>query len=84
MTKTVPKKLDVAKKSKAAIVVGLLEDRGGASLEALCKATGWQAHSCRAFLTGLRKKDREVVRYKDDKGSSLYRMTPLDAEKAEA
>lgn len=84
MTKTVTKKMDAAKKTKAAIVIELLEGKDGASLEALCKATGWQAHSCRAFLTGLRKKGREVVRYQDDKAASRYRMTPLDGEKAAA
>ena len=41
MTKTMTKKLDAAKKSKAAIVIELLESKDGASLEALCKATGW-------------------------------------------
>lgn len=86
MTKTATKKSDaakpVAKKTTKASTVGrLLERKDGASLEAMCKATGWQSHSCRAFMTGLRKKGREVVRYKNDKGTSIYKMTPLEADK---
>ena len=50
--------------TKASAVEALLTRKGGASLEAMCDATGWQAHTCRAFLTGLRKKGREVIRTK--------------------
>lgn len=70
--------------TKASIVEALLERKDGASLEAIGKATGWQSHSSRAFLTGLRNKGRELVRYQDSKGSSLYRLTPLDADEAQA
>ena len=83
MTKAATKKT-AAQKTKASIVEGLLERKDGTTLEAMSKATGWQSHSCRAFMTGLRKKGREVVRYKNAKGESLYRMTPLEAVKAEA
>ena len=38
--------------SKAALVLGLLKRSGGASLKELMKATGWQAHSVRGFLSG--------------------------------
>lgn len=69
--------------TKASTVEKLLERKDGASMEAMCKATGWQSHSCRAFMTGLRKKGREVVRYKNDKGASIYKMTPLEAENME-
>lgn len=31
-------------------------------------------------MTGLRKKGREVVRYKNGEGGSIYKMTPLEAE----
>lgn len=60
------------RQTKASIVEALLTREGGASLEALCKATGWQAHTCRAFLTGLRKKGREVIRASDKDGKSIY------------
>lgn len=57
---------------KAAAVEALLTREGGASLEALCNATGWRPHTCRAFLTGLRKKGREVIRASDKDGKSIY------------
>ena len=79
--KAAAKKQTTKKTTKTPTVEKLLERKDGASLEAICKATGWQSHSCRAFMTGLRKKGREVVRYKNDKGTSIYKMTPLEAEK---
>ncbi|MFN4324204.1 MAG: DUF3489 domain-containing protein [Aeromonas media] len=36
----------------------------GATLAELVEATGWQQHTVRAALTGLRKKGHEVVRSK--------------------
>src|SRR5258706_3581984 len=38
--------------SKTATVVGLLERKGGATLAEVMKATGWQAHSVRRFISG--------------------------------
>jgi hypothetical protein len=38
--------------SKAAKVLDLVKRSGGASLKELMKATGWQAHSVRGFLSG--------------------------------
>lgn len=58
--------------TKASVVEALMTREGGATLEALCEATGWQPHTCRAFLTGLRKKGRDVIRASDKEGKSIY------------
>lgn len=64
------------RQTKASVVEVLLTREGGASLVAMCEATGWQAHTCRAFLTGLRKKGREVIRASDRDGKSIYLIAP--------
>lgn len=51
----------------------------GASLDAICKATGWQAHSARAALSGMRKSGLSITReaLTSSKGSgSIYRIAP--------
>ena len=50
----------------------LLIREGGASLEDLTAATGWQPHSSRAFLTGLRKKGWAIERKKREDGTTLW------------
>lgn len=66
-------------KTKAAQVELMLQRGDGATLDELCEATGWQAHTCRAFLTGQRKKGRELIRSKREDGKTSYRLaTPLD------
>jgi hypothetical protein len=42
--------------SKTAKIIALLKRPGGAALEQLQKATGWQAHSVRGFLSGSLKR----------------------------
>ena len=61
-----------ARRTKAGTILDLLQRPTGASIAELTKATGWQPHSVRAALTGLRKKGREVVRTKDDQGVTRY------------
>ncbi len=46
------------KKTKKQVCMDLLKRAGGASLEDLRKATGWQAHSVRGFLAGTVRKQR--------------------------
>lgn len=50
--------------TKAVQVLALLQRPEGATLDELIEATGWQQHTVRAALTGLRKKGHEVVRSK--------------------
>jgi hypothetical protein len=60
--------------TKAALVELMLQRTDGATLDELCEATGWQAHTCRAFLTGQRKKGRELVRSKREDDTTSYRL----------
>jgi hypothetical protein len=60
--------------SKAAKVLDLLKRPNGATLAELMKATGWQAHSVRGFLSGtVRKKlGLSVESRKAEDGSRRY------------
>ena len=57
--------------SKIAQVVIMLERPGGASLAELATLTGWQAHTTRAALTGLRKKGH-VIGKESREGITVY------------
>ncbi|MGE3993334.1 DUF3489 domain-containing protein, partial [Pseudorhodoplanes sp.] len=60
-------------KTKADTVKRLVSREKGATIEELIKTTEWQPHSCRAFLTGLRKKGHVITR-EDRDGKTAYRM----------
>lgn len=64
----VPKAASPVRPSKKAAIVALLEGPNGAAIGDLINATGWQQHSVRAALTGLRKEGKELVRSKDAGG----------------
>ena len=65
--------------TKAAIVSKLLSRPRGASLGDITAATGWQAHSIRAFLTGLRKKGVNLEREQRRDGATGYRIVKAGA-----
>lgn len=59
--------------SKIDAVVELLRRSGGATLGEITEATGWQPHSARAVLTGLRKKCHVLEKTKRD-DATCYRI----------
>ncbi|MBZ6377883.1 hypothetical protein B5C34_02635 [Pacificimonas flava] len=63
-------------KPKIATVIELLERKNGADIDEIGRATGWQKHTVRAALTGLRKKGHVIERTKVD-GASRYSITKV-------
>ncbi|SDK65133.1 DUF3489 domain-containing protein [Aliiruegeria lutimaris] len=53
---------DRKRTTKIESVRSLLRRPAGASLEAICKTTGWQKHSARAALSTLRKNGAAIER----------------------
>ena len=60
--------------SKQETIIGLLQKDKGATIADLQAATGWQPHSVRAALTGLRKKGHDILREKKDGAVTGYRI----------
>ena len=54
-------------------VTRLLSREKGATLDEIGRATEWKPHSCRAFLTGIRKKAR-LLRQERPNGATSYRI----------
>ena len=52
--------------TKSSAVLTLLQRDKGATLIELVEATGWQPHTTRAVLTGLRKRGHAIERRKRD------------------
>ena len=61
--------------TKPETILKLISRPKGATVAQLQKATGWQSHSVRAALTGLRKKDHAFDRHKDTKGVTVYHLS---------
>ena len=66
------------RQTKTDTVRAMLSKPKGTSLEGICKATGWQPHSARAVLSGLRKAgytiEREIPKGSKT-GTSVYRIS---------
>jgi hypothetical protein len=62
--------------TKTAKILALLRRPNGATLKELCKASGWQAHSVRGFLSGTLKKKMGVRVDSEprDNGQRAYRL----------
>ena len=66
-------KLATAQPSKKDRFHALLASEAGATIAEIVEATGWQAHSARAMLTGLRKQGLTVGKSKVE-GVTRYRL----------
>jgi Protein of unknown function (DUF3489) len=76
-TKT-PKAASARKGSKTAKILALLKWPGGAALKELMKATGWQPHSVRGFLSGVLTK-KMGLKVRSVKGASGERRYSVKA-----
>lgn len=65
--------------TKQSQVIDLLRGEGGVALAAIVDATGWQPHTARAALTGLRKQGHAIERSKID-GETRYAIKASAAE----
>jgi hypothetical protein len=67
-----------ARQTKTDKVHKMLTRPQGASLDKICAATGWQPHSARAALSGLRKAGHAIERTRPDgkHKMSIYRIIP--------
>ena len=66
--------------TKSDTVIKLLLRGKGATPTELIAATDWQPHSLRAFLSGLRKKGRVIVREARKGGGFAYRIVVAATE----
>ena len=60
--------------SKQSQVIALLEQPEGVTLAVIVGATGWQPHSARAVLSGLRKGGYDISSDKPEGGERFYRI----------
>ncbi|KQP56333.1 hypothetical protein ASG40_04500 [Methylobacterium sp. Leaf399] len=60
--------------TKRALIVAMLRRDQGATLVELMAATGWLAHSTRAALTGLRKRELPLTKARDADDRTVYRL----------
>ncbi|MBL0143843.1 MAG: DUF3489 domain-containing protein [Betaproteobacteria bacterium] len=66
----------IRENSKQATVIGMLQRPEGATVQQICEATGWQAHTVRGTFAGALKKKLgfNVVSDKAQGGERIYRI----------
>ena len=70
-------------KTKKAQLIQLLTRKAGADVATISDKLGWQSHTTRAALTGLRKAGFEISAEKAGEGKPLsYRITAQPADAA--
>jgi hypothetical protein len=63
-------------KNKTAVVLDLLRREGGATVDDIVSATGWQAHSVRGFISGVlgKRMGLTVESAKREDGKRVYSL----------
>ena len=74
--KDAPKPTDAREGSKKANVVAMLQRKNGATLAEIMKATDWQAHTVRGFISGTlgKKMGLKVASVKNEAGERTYSL----------
>ena len=70
--------------SKQALIISLLQRKGGAAIAQMVEATGWLPHTTRAALTGLRQKGYAIEKSKNLDGVTVYRLDEAAASESGA
>lgn len=61
--------------SKLGVIIAQLQQKDGTTIDAMCKATGWQSHSVRGALSGtIKKKLGLEVQSEISEGVRRYRI----------
>lgn len=64
-----------ARMTKSATVNRMLRRGKGATLAEIAKATSWKPHSCRAFLSGVRKQGIALTKEERANGETAYKVS---------
>jgi Protein of unknown function (DUF3489) len=74
-----PKSSDSRNSTKQSQLINLLKQSSGVTLPDLMKATGWQAHSIRGFISGTLKKrlSLKVISDTTSDGLRRYRISEV-------
>ncbi len=67
-------KIPVRAGTKQATLIDMMRTAAGAKIAQMGAKTGWQPHSVRAALTGLRKRGFAITREKNAAGVTVYRL----------
>jgi Mg-chelatase subunit ChlD len=67
------------RQTKAALLRARLSEPGGVSLATLIEVTGWQAHTLRAALSGLRKEGLTLTRRREG-ADTIYAIDTSGSE----
>ena len=70
--------------AKQALLIEMLQRKGGANMDAIVKATGWLPHTGRAMISGLRKAGFKIEVVRPEGQKTVYRIVagPKKAAKA--